>query len=743
MTSFFEELKRRNVVKVGIAYAVTGWILVEVIDIVLPTFGSPDWVQKVATFMIILGLPIALIFAWAFELTPEGLKLERDVDRSQSITTRTGRKLDFGIIALLVVALSISLFLNLTGDDTQDAGTISIGSDKQAIAVLPFTSRSSDPDNIFFADGIHDDLLTTLANIASLKVISRTSVMEYRDTTKKMRQIGDELGVTNILEGAVQKSGNNVRINVQLIDTNTDEHLWAKSYDRELTTNNIFSIQSEISQAIAAALQTTLTPAEQARLSSVRTENLEAYNLNLAGRNNLYQRRLENLQQARKQFEQAVELDPNYAQAYAGLSESVILILTNHNAISTDEAFEVAEEALEKALALDSNDADIHASNGLYQMQMWESLNAEPARDAAEEAFKRAIEINPNHTQAWMWRANLFDDTDADKSIEYLERASELDPVARIPQLNLGVQYARMGRNDAALAQWLKTIDLHPDWPTPYANVGNHLSGMGKLDEALAWFNKAAELSTDPLDTVNAINLYFEFGEQDRVLSIISEIPSDHPMYFVAQAYTKRILRDYAGSTGIIEAVIAQMDRPPAFFTDFVADNAFLVGDYEKARRIYESSNPKIVKDDPEIEANSVSDALALAYSLQMLGDSERATILLENILQYLKKNHRLGLTGYGIRDAQVLALLARPEEALAALREGFDAGWRSSYRYGNWPLEEDLYLASVRDHPEFQVVVTELNAALAAMGDRVQQAEASNDWEALREEARVRLAGT
>ncbi len=743
MASFFEELKRRNVVKVGIAYAVTGWILVEVIDVVMPTFGAPEWVQKVATFMIILGLPVALIFAWAFEVTPEGLKLERDVDRSQSITTKTGRKLDFGIIALLVAALGVSLYLNLTGPDPDEAGTVSLGSDRQAIAVLPFTSRSSDPDNIFFADGIHDDLLTTLANIASLKVISRTSVMEYRDTTKNMRQIGEELGVTNVLEGAVQKSGNNVRINVQLIDTNTDEHLWAKTYDRELTTNNIFAIQSEISEAIANALQTTLTPEEQARLGSVPTENLEAYNLNLAGRNNLYQRRLENLQQARKQFEQAIELDPNYAQAHSGLSDSVILILTNHNAISTDEAFDVAEQALKKALSLDSNDADIHASNGLYQMQMWESLNAEPARDAAEEAFKRAIEINPNHTQAWMWRANLFDDTDVDKSIEYLERASELDPLARIPQLNLGVQYATMGRNDAALAQWLKTIDLHPDWPTPYEMVGNHLAGMGKLDEALAWFYKAAALSTDPLDVVNAIALYLEFGEQDRALELINSVPSEHPLYFVAQAYAKRIAGDYAGSTGMIEAVIAQMDRPPAFLTDFAADNAVLGEDYEKARRLYESSNPKIVKDDPEIEANSVSDALALAYSLQMLGDSERATILLENILQHLKKNDRLGLTGYGIRDAQVLALLGRPEEALAALREGFDAGWRSSYRYGNWPLEEDLYLASVRDHPEFQVVVTELNAALAAMHDRVKQAEASNDWEALREEARVRLAGT
>ena len=743
MASFFEELKRRNVVKVGIAYAVTGWILVEVIDIVLPTFGSPDWVQKVATFMIILGLPIALLFAWAFELTPEGLKLERDVNRSQSITTRTGRKLDFGIIALLVVALSISLFLNLTGDDTQDAGTISIGSDKQAIAVLPFTSRSSDPDNIFFADGIHDDLLTTLANIASLKVISRTSVMEYRDTTKKMRQIGDELGVTNILEGAVQKSGNNVRINVQLIDTNTDEHLWAKSYDRELTTNNIFSIQSEISQAIAAALQTTLTPAEQARLSSVRTENLEAYNLNLAGRNNLYQRRLENLQQARKQFEQAIELDPNYAQAYSGLSDSVMLILTNHNAISTDEAFEVAEEALEKALALDSGDADIHASYGLYQMELLESLDDESARDAAEEAFRRAIEINPNHTQAWMWRANLFDDTDVDKSIEYLERASELDPLARIPQLNLGVQYAMMGRNDAALAQWLKTIDYHPNWPTPYENVGGHLAGMGKLDEAFAWFHKATALSTDPLDSVNAINLYFEFGEPDRALEIIDAIPPEHPLYFVAQAFVKRLSGDYAGSTAMIEAIIAQMDRPPTFFTDFAADNAFLVGDYEKARHLYESLNPKLAEADPKIESNLLGNAMALAYSLQKLGKTDRATLLLENTLQHLKQRPRLGMTGYGIRDAQALALLGRSEEALAALREAFDAGWRSSYRYESWSLEDDLYLASVRDQPEFQAVVKELNAALAAMSDRVQQAEASNDWEALREEARVRLAGT
>jgi len=194
MSSFFTELKRRNVVRVGIAYAFTGWILVEVADVVLPTFGAPDWVQKVLTFLVIVGLPIALIFAWAFELTPEGLKLDKDVDRSQSMTTKTGRKLDFIIIGLLVIALGIFVFLYVSGPDRGGADDGIVSSSRPAVAVLPFTSRSADPDNVFFADGIHDDLLTMLGNINSLRVISRTSVMEYRDTKKNMREIGKELG---------------------------------------------------------------------------------------------------------------------------------------------------------------------------------------------------------------------------------------------------------------------------------------------------------------------------------------------------------------------------------------------------------------------------------------------------------------------------------------------------------------------------------------------------------------------
>ncbi len=333
MSSFFSELKRRNVVKVGAAYAVVGWILIEVGSVLIPTFGAPEWIFKFFALLVVLGFPLALIFAWAFEMTPEGLKREHEVDRSQSITAKTGRKLDFGIIGLLAVALSISIFLNLRDDSSTDEDYVN---GRLSIAVLPFTSRSTDPENALFADGIHDDLLTTLAKIGSLKVISRTSVMEYRDTTKNLKEIGKELGVANVMEGAVQKFGNSVRINVQLIDADTDEHLWAESYDRELTTRNLFAIQSEISEEIATALKATLTPDEQDRISAVRTENLEAYNLYLAGRSQLAQRGLDNLRIAREQFEQAIELDPQFADAYSGLADSILILENNHGALSWD-----------------------------------------------------------------------------------------------------------------------------------------------------------------------------------------------------------------------------------------------------------------------------------------------------------------------------------------------------------------------------------------------------------------------
>jgi TolB-like protein len=276
--SFFAELKRRNVFKVAAAYIIVGWLIMQAGDTLAPALHLPDWVNSTLAFFLILGFPLALILAWAFEMTPEGIKKEREVDRTQSITQVTGQKLNRTIIALMAAALAYFAWdkfgASPHGDvDLAQKSTDGISntqkSGKKSIAVMPFRNRSASEENAeFFSDGVHDELLTNLSRIKELKVISRTSVMNYRDTTKNMKQIGEELGVANILEGGVQRAGDTVRINVQLIDAATDEHLWAKVYDRQLTAENIFAIQTEIAHAIADALEATLSPREQELLAT-------------------------------------------------------------------------------------------------------------------------------------------------------------------------------------------------------------------------------------------------------------------------------------------------------------------------------------------------------------------------------------------------------------------------------------------------------------------------------------------
>jgi len=370
MTTFVTELRRRNVLRVAAAYALVAWILIEAGSVLLPTFGAPDWIFKNYILIVVGGFFLALIATWVFEITPEGVKLERDIDRT-SDQPRSRNTMNAAIIGLLVLALGVSITFNVTGVRGGTAPAVaSVPHD--SIAVLPFSSRSTEEENQYFADGIHDDILTRLADVESLRVISRTSVNEYRDTTKNMRQIGRELGVATIVEGAVQRSGNQVRVTVQLIDAATDEHIWASTYDEALTIQNVFEIQSEISSRIASSLRAALTPAEELRLATIPTDSIEAYAEYVKGRANLAERSFESLNEARGQFENAIELDPDYAQAHAALAQTVLVTLSNHKAITPSETFSVAASSIGKAMAVDPQLAEAYAVRGLLEMMQWE-----------------------------------------------------------------------------------------------------------------------------------------------------------------------------------------------------------------------------------------------------------------------------------------------------------------------------------------------------------------------------------
>ncbi|MDH3806769.1 MAG: tetratricopeptide repeat protein, partial [Gammaproteobacteria bacterium] len=710
MTSFLSELKRRNVLRVAATYAVVAWIIIEAGSVLLPTFGASESAFQTYVIVVVAGFLASLVMAWIFEVTPEGVKLEKNVDRSESITPQTGRRLDFIFIALLVIALGVSVTLNVTG--MRDAPDVPLAAgDRLSIAVLPFTSRSTDPENQLFADGIHDDLLTRLANVAALKVISRTSMMEYRDTTKNLRQIAEELGVGTVLEGAVQRAGDSVRINAQLIDASTDEHIWAKSYDRQLNTVNLFTIQSQISEEITRALQATLTDEEQLRLANIPTNSLAAYNLYTQGRDNLYKRRLDTLLKAREQFEGAIALDPDYADAYAGLADSALLLLNNHQAISPDEAFDVAGTSLDNALSLNPELADAHASLGLLKHKMWEETRSGPGLEEAEACFVSALQLNPNNASAYMW----FGSTRAaqqriEEAIELFHESLRVDPLGKIPYANLPGLYALRGQNDEAVDLYVKAIEIHPEWPTAYQNLAQHLQGLGRMDEAVAWGMKGLELSTDPIGGASMVGAYIEFGDYDKVAELFVGVTAGHPLYELGLGMEKAFQGDFAGAIEIIENSIEGLENPRQFQLSLIAAFAVFAGDFDKARKYAELRNPEFVADaDPEVDAFNVGNLIRYAFILQNLGENKRADTLLETAMNVVRTLPRIGLAGHGIRDVQILALQGKTLEALAALRDAIDEGFRGTVASNGWPLAIDPYLNSLRGQPGFQAMVSEL----------------------------------
>jgi len=734
MTSLIAELRRRNVFRVAATYAVVAWIIIEAGSVLLPTFGASESAFKIYVVIVAVGFVVALVLSWVYELTPEGVKLEKDADRSESITRKTGRRLDFVFIALLIVALGVSVTLNITGmRDSAEVPVVAGG--RLSIAVLPFTSRSMDPENQLFADGIHDDLLTRLANIGALKVISRTSMMEYRDTTKNLRQVGQELGVETVVEGAVQRVGDNVRITAQLIDASTDEHIWAKSYDRQLSAVNLFAIQSEISEEITRALQATLTDEEQSRLANIPTDSLAAYNLFTQGRDNLYKRRLDTLQTAREQFEQAIALDPEYADAYAGLAESVLLILNNHKAISTDEAFAVAEASLDKALSLNPELAQAHASLGLLKNQIWQETRSGSGLEEAEACFVRALDLNPNNASAYMWFASIRGTQERiEEAIDLYHESLRVDPLGKIPYANLPGLYAQRGQNEEALDLYVKAVEIHPEWPTAYQNLAQHLQGLGRMDEAVAWGMKARELSADPLGGAPMAGAYMEFGDYEKVLGVFSDVTAGHPMYEYGLGMERAMQGDFAGAAEVVERAIDGVENPRQFQLSLIASFAMFAGDFDKARKYAELHDPDFAADaDPEVGADNVADLIRYAFILQNQGENQRANTLLEMALDVVRTLPRVGLVGHGIRDVQILALQGKTLEALDALRDAIDEGFRGTVASNGWPLALDPYLNSLRGQPGFEAMVGELDDAVAQMQQRVVQAEENGNWDELR----------
>ena len=508
--SFFEELKRRNVFRVAIGYIITAWLLLQVVNLVLENINAPDWVMQVFMLALAIGFPLAVLFAWAFEMTPEGLKRESEVDRSQSITHETGQKLNYTIIGVLVVALGYFVWesrekepepfsptagLEVDGGTVEKKDLTSPEATAKSIAVLPFVNMSSEAEQEYFSDGISEEILNSLAMVKELKVAGCTSSFAFKGQNQDLRQIGEALGVEHILEGSVRKAGTTVRITAQLIQVNDGFHLWSGTYDREL--NDVFAIQDEIATAILEQLKKALIGFETETVvaASARTGS-EVYDLYLLARQRIYERKRLSIESAVELLDKAIAKDPNYAPAYAQRGIAALLLSDrNYGGTPRTEAGIQGMLYLEKAVELDPNLAEGWAGIGLHH------ANRPAGHLEGIEALEKALSINPNLIDASNWLQVIYSESgDNAKSLTILEAMVERDPLYPPGYGNLITAYNLLGQQEKSWALLERIKPFLPGDPQLLQSEAWTWISLGEVAKALPMLESA--LLQQPSDAV-------------------------------------------------------------------------------------------------------------------------------------------------------------------------------------------------------------------------------------------------
>jgi len=709
--SLFSELKRRNVVKVAVVYVIVAWLLLQISDTLVPALHLPDWFRSGVAFLLIIGFPVAMVFAWAFELTPEGLKKEKQVGRSQSITSETGRKLNFSIVAASLLAIAFLLLKVWPGGDRVEPHITLV--DNKSIAVLPFQNRSADAENAeFFAAGVHDELLTLLSKLGDLKVISRTSVQRL-DQDLSIPEIGTLLGVATVLEGQVQRAGNRLRIHVQLIRVTEEDHLWATTYDRELTASNIFDMQSDIARTIADELNVQLSARDDALLSTVPTTNTDALRHYMLGRHLAERANFESLEQAAQYFAEAVELDPNYAEAWVGIAYANNRMFST-GLIGLREYVSAATLAIERALKLNNTLARAHAELAILR---WQSGDI----DAAEASFETALELGPGDWHSLYSYGRYLQATgQVQEALSVLKRAAEGNPLSAGVLFSLGVVEMHSGYPEQLTVRAEKMLEIDPSGVNGY--VANLLAyrWMGRYDLMWPWFIKSMASDPDDFELWAHLGLTsYDLGSDewtDRYMDRALEMGPDEPVVLKCYVSILRYRDQFDTAVEIarsaLEAGLADRWQSDEVFLRLVRDDALRNGNYEDARSWYLDRYPELFLDAPEIAVGNVNVAADLALLLQHAGEPAVAEVIIDAGLAWIRRTQPEGVYGFQINIAgvELLAVGGQKQAALDKLQEAVDSGWNTDWR----TIIRDETLSSLRDEPRFQQITAQLEKDMA-----------------------------
>jgi TolB-like protein/tetratricopeptide (TPR) repeat protein len=695
--SAWTKLRNRKVVQWGLVYVAGAWGFLQGLEYVSESFHWPEQLRQVALLALLIGLPIVLVLAWYHG------------DRGQQHVSGT----ELAVIGLLFVlgggifwrydrASKSSNAVAVQADATM-ATTSAVADPRPSIAVLPFENRSRLEGDAFFVDGIHDDIVIQLSKVSALRVISRTSVERFRKTQLSAREIAQQLGVRSLLAGGVQRAGDRIRINVQLIDTGKDAQLWAETYDRDLNATNIFAIQTELATSITRALKTSLTPEEKARTKIVPTQDLEAWEAYQLGRRRMARRTSAGLAQAKQYFRKAIELDPGFALAHVGLADTAMM-QNAYGAAALNATIEVMEQSVNRALQIDPDLAEAWVSfASLAELR--------GQYDSAEKFYRRAIELNPSYATAHQWFANvLVIQNRVDESLAHIQIAADLDPLSGAIQTAFGNALEGVGRLEEAELRYRKAIEVDPDTVVSYWSLGGLFAlGRGRLDLAIPYYEEGYSLDPGRSSGLAILaEAYRALGDDEQAslwLERALKVGPDDPYVHAVAAMFAYEAENYAA--GRAHAVKAAAE--PYLMNPWRID-ALRSGKLATARARYAEAFPELLDETPTVRSNNVSTAIDLALVLQRSGESQRAARLLDRSEEVIvSQMKRMGAGGYGISDVAIYALRGDKAGAIARLRDAQKSGWPVSYL-----RDFDPNFGAIRDDPEFRAVLAESESDMA-----------------------------
>jgi TolB-like protein/Tfp pilus assembly protein PilF len=733
------ELRRRNVIRVGLLYCIAAWLVLQVADVLFGLLGVPEWSLRLVFGLLLLGLPLALIFAWVFELTPEGLRRERPSAEAGADAARAlpevPRRLDGAIVVLLVLALGFLaadrwLFPRQQEPTAASAGEAAPGiatpsgdvtpasADPRSVAVLPFVNMSGDPENEYFSDGLTEELLNVLAQVDGLRVAARTSSFRFKGHAGDMAEIARQLKVGHLLEGSVRRAGDRVRITAQLINPADGFHLWSQTYDRQLT--DIFAIQDDIAAEVARALRAQLLGETMPAVARPSTGDLEAYTAYLRGKQELRGTGYAAYERADAAFRSALALDPDFAAAHAALAETWRR-RANWGIVTWPEAREHIRDGVARALALDPEQPLAWTLDGLLVFYDEDKASLTAMMDTAEPSFRRALELEPGQLEASEALAMLLRMRgNNEEALAILLAALERDPLSSRAHLQVGQHYRLMGQLEAAAASFQAAMELDPDNPRPPSALAQLRAEQGRIGEAIAL--QAEKLPLDPLDhegPLQVARLYLELGMTEAALPWLEAAERMAP-----EATTTKMFRamwhwrrdDLAQAAGLA-ATALEAELPERWGSEQVFETMFLMHEFASGRhervlahvleKFPAALDPAQPGEPIDTEASFMK---AATLPLLRLRDGEAvARERAEQLLAQLESAEQsLPPNADSLRRAMIYAELDRPAAMIAALRRA-DKG---RYVIDNWYWTEvDLFPLRSREAPAVQAYLTEIEA--------------------------------